>query len=259
MAGKLENRRQDARGGPPANVALWGLPAPVVGITLDLMSTAEAVEELAGSHEFLDHLAYLNQVAEDERRRREQFVEELGEDTKAEFINGQIVVHSPVRLVHLDVGFFVTNLLGNFVLQRGLGKVFSEKCFVRCTRNDYEPDVCYFSQEKCAGWANDKLFFPPPDLVVEVLSPSTERNDRTVKLQDYARHGVGEYWIMDGNAKTVEQHTLPPGRNVYELKARLSSGDHLASVVLAGFTVPAAAFFDARENQRALLALLGQD
>lgn len=221
------------------------------------MSTAEALEELEGSPAFLDHLAHLNQVAEDERRRRERFVEELDEDAKAEFINGQVVVHSPVRRVHLNVGFFVTNLLGNFVMQRGLGEVFSEKCFVRCSRNDYEPDVCFFSQARCAGWENDKLIFAPPDLVVEVLSPSTERNDRTVKLQDYARHGVGEYWIMDGDTNIVEQYTLPPGEDTYELKARLSSGDFLTGVVLAGFNVPVAAFFDARENQQALRALSG--
>ncbi len=220
------------------------------------MSTAEVLKELEDSPEFLDHLAHLNQVAENERRRREQFVNDLDEDTKAEFINGRVVVHSPVRLVHLKVGFFVTNLLGNFVMLRGLGKVFSEKCFVRCHRNDYEPDVCFFSQAKCAGWENDKLFFPPPDLIVEVLSPSTERNDRTVKMQDYALHRVGEYWIMDGDSRIVEQYTLTPGGKVYELKARLSCDDRLASTVLTDFDVPVAAFFDARENQRALRTLL---
>ena len=222
------------------------------------MSTAEALEELESSPEFLDHLAHLNRVAEEERRQRERFTEELDEDTKAEFINGQVVVHSPVRLGHLQAGFFVTNLLGNFVMQHDLGGVFSEKCFIRCTRNDYEPDVCFFSQTKCAGWESAKKIFPPPDLVVEILSPSTERNDRTIKLQDYARHGIGEYWIVDSDARSVEQYTLPLGGREYRLNARLDDQELLASTVLVGFTVPVAAFFGARENQPALRALSGQ-
>ena len=221
------------------------------------MSIATALEELRSSPEFLDHVAQLQEFAEEEARRREQFTNDLDEDTKAEFINGQVVVHSPVRLKHLQAGFFVTNLLGNFVMGRGLGHVFSEKCFVRCQRNDYEPDVCFFTSAKCAGWDKNKMIFPPPDLVAEVLSPSTERNDRTIKLRDYARHGVGEYWIIDADARTVEQYTLPPGAREYEVKVHLSGSDPLASQVLAGFSVPVVAFFDAREHQRALRALFG--
>ena len=222
------------------------------------MSTAEVLKELEDSPEFLDHLAHLNQFAEDERRRRERFTEELDEDVKAEFINGQVVVHSPVRLGHLNASFFITNLLGNFVMPRSLGMIAVEKCFIRCTRNDYEPDICFFTQAKCAGWEPDKKIFPPPDLVVEILSPSTERNDRTIKMRDYARHGVGEYWIVDADAESVEQYTILPGTNEYRLNSRFARHELLISTVLAGFSVRVAAFFDAQENQQALRALSGQ-
>ena len=222
------------------------------------MSVVEALEELKGSTDFLDHLAGLNQVAEEERRRRERFTEELDEEVKAEFINGQVVIHSPARLGHLRASACVVNLLSNFVAQRDLGEVFAEKCFVRCTRNDYEPDVCFFTRARCAGWEPDKKIFPPPDLVAEILSPSTERNDRTTKLRDYARHGVGEYWIVDADARLVEQYLLPPNAREYESGVRLSDGDQLSSVVLAGFSVPVEALFDVKENQRALRAFPGQ-
>jgi Uma2 family endonuclease len=43
-----------------------------------------------------------------------------------------------------------------------------------------------------------------PDLVIEILSPSTAERDRTVKLKLYQRQGVGEYWIVDPETKTVE-------------------------------------------------------
>lgn len=222
------------------------------------MSVEEAIEELMDSPDLLEHVAYLNKVAEDEKRRRKRFYKDLDEDTKAEFINGQIVVHSPVRQAHLQAGFFITNLLGNFSLWRELGVVYSEKCLIRCKRNDYEPDICFFSHAKCAGWGGDKLVFPPPDLVVEILSPSTVSNDRTLKLHDYARHKVREYWIVDADERAVEQYALLSGKKEYGLKNRLSGKDSLSSTVLTGFIVPVSAFFSAGDYERAMRDLLGQ-
>lgn len=221
------------------------------------MSIATALEELESSPELLDHVEHLNRVVEEERRRREQFINDLDEDTKAEFINGQVVVHSPVRLAQIRATGNITVLLKVHCQAHALGEVTTEKALIRCRRNDYEPDVCFFSQAKCEGWRDDKLLFPPPDLVVEVLSPSTERNDRTVKLRDYARHEVAEYWIVDADARTVEQHTRP-SRAGYETVALLDGSDPLTSVAIPGFIVPVVAFFDAQENQQAFRGLLGQ-
>ena len=98
--------------------------------------------------------------------------------------------------------------------------------------------------------------FPPPDLVIEVLSPSTERNDRTIKFQDYAAHGVGEYWIIDADAQVIEQYTLAPGATAYTLLACVTVSDRMRSPTVRGFDVPALAFFDERENGRVLAEFL---
>ena len=222
------------------------------------MSIDTAIAELERSPKLLNHVARLQAFIQNEQRRREQFYHDLNEDTKAEFINGQVIVHSPVRRRHLRASFFAANLLGNFALQRGLGEVYSEKCLIRCQRNDYEPDLCFFGAAQCAGLEENQLIFPPPDLIVEVLSPSTESNDRTLKLDDYAQHGIREYWIVDADERTVEQYVLPADAERYDLKAQLAENGHLASVVLPGFAVPVAALFDARANQLALQALAGQ-
>ncbi len=220
------------------------------------MSIEAAIAELERSPALLDHIAQLQKNAEDEQRRREQFYNDIDEDSKAEFINGQVIMRSPGRAEHLDASFFTTNLVGNFVLSRQLGKVYSEKCLVHCQRNDYEPDVCFFGVAKASSFTAKQRLFPPPDLIVEILAPSTERNDRTLKLRDYARHGISEYWIIDADDRMVEQYVLPPDSLAYELKARLAEGGRLVSVVLPGFGVPVAALFDSGENQRALTILL---
>ena len=219
------------------------------------MSITAALAELERSAGLYEHIHHLQRVVEDEERRREQFYNEIDEQTKAEFINGQIVVHSSAQLDHLKTASYLGNLLGNFALFHQRGEVYTEKCLIRCQRNDSEPDVCFFLAAKVAGFGGKQSVFPPPDLIVEVLSPSTESNDRTLKPHDYARHGVGEYWIVDADERMVEQYVLPPGATGYELKARLPDGAPLTSVVLDGFNVSTAAFFAAEEYQRALQSL----
>jgi len=54
-----------------------------------------------------------------------------------------------------------------------------------------------------------------PDLMVEVLSPSTARHDKIRKKSLYEKHGVKEYWIIDPDAKSIEVHLLTDGK--YEL------------------------------------------
>ena len=63
---------------------------------------------------------------------------------------------------------------------------------VGLTRNDFEPDIVFYGAEKAAALRPDQTTFPPPDLIVEVLSESTEARDRGIKMEDYAAHGVRE-------------------------------------------------------------------
>ena len=64
-----------------------------------------------------------------------------------------------------------------------------------------------------------------PDLIIEILSPSTSRHDRIVKFNLYLRAGVREYWVVDPEDKAISVHVLDNGRyvtNVYGDNDRLS-------------------------------------
>ena len=76
-----------------------------------------------------------------------------------------------------------------------------------------EPDVLVILARRARSLRG--LVDEAPDLVIEVLSPSTKRNDRTRKKRLYEQAGVAEYWIVDLRARAVEQHVLRCGR--YEL------------------------------------------
>jgi Uma2 family endonuclease len=75
-----------------------------------------------------------------------------------------------------------------------------------------------------------------PDLVIEVLSPSTEKRDRTVKLKMYAKFGVQEYWMAKEKTATAEIYRLQQGELV--LVARLGKSGVLTSPLFPGLEIP---------------------
>ena len=84
---------------------------------------------------------------EDERKqlRYAYFLNELAEQTKAEFIDGKIIVHSPAKQKHIDANTSLTAILKIHVEQNKLGWLASEKALVKMKNsdNDFEPDICF--------------------------------------------------------------------------------------------------------------------
>ena len=179
----------------------------------------------------------------------------MTENDKAEFINGEMVMHSPVKLRHNEAVRNLLVLLSIHVQQRDLGLVGFEKLLISLTRNDYEPDLCFFCVEHAIDFAPDQMRFPAPDFIVEVLSPSTEANDRGVKFEDYAAHGVAEYWLIDPVSETVEQYLLESDVFILQIKARTGT---ITSLAVAGFEIPIRAIFDAAEHAAALQQLFAR-
>lgn len=191
----------------------------------------------------------LEQMLAHEQQERQSFYNQINEDDKAEFINGEMVFHSPVRLWHYRAGKRLLVLLDTFVQKHDLGLVGYEKLMISLSRNDYEPDLCYFRKEKTDRFAPDQMRFPAPDLVVEILSESTEQRDRGVKMEDYALHGIDEYWLIDPETEIVEQY-LRQG-DAYDLHLKLNAGS-LESQVIPSFAIPVRAIFDDEVNRQTL-------
>ncbi len=184
----------------------------------------------------------LNEAWEAEQRRRHQFWADADEGVKAEFINGEIIYHSPVYGRHWMASTQLVRRLVPYVYDNKLGQVAYEKVMIRLTRNDYEPDICFWTTERAAGFGQKQSAFPAPDFVVEILSDSTRERDYGVKFTDYARHGVGEYWIVDADARTVEQYLLDG--ETFALSQKLKEGV-LRSDVVSGFAVSLHEIFEA--------------
>lgn len=197
--------------------------------------------------------ARLNTALEAEKRRRLEFYRDIDDDTKAEFINGEIVIHSPVKKEHTEATGFLYKTLDTFVRIFRLGFVGFEKVMSAFNRNDYEPDVVFFGTDKADKFVQGQWKYPPPDFVVEVLSESTEDKDRGIKMADYEAHGVAEYWIIDPLEQSVEQYFLQNGR--YKLHLKTGQGI-IESRVVPGFSIEVRAIFDERANLEALRRIL---
>jgi len=195
----------------------------------------------------------LQAALEQEQTERQKFYALVDENRKMEFINGKIVFQSPVKKRHNTATGKLYKLLDTFADLFELGFTGIEKIMVSLTRNDYEPDICFWSAKRAKTFDDDQMQFPAPDFVAEVLSKSTEKIDRKIKFEDYAKHGVSEYWIVAPKTKSVEQYKLVRGQ--YELIFKASEGT-IKSFSIKGFEIPIEAIFDEKANLKALRDLL---
>ncbi len=216
------------------------------------MNTA-FLQPIINSPDLPKYIAKLTEIYQSEQEKRTDFYNQITENDKAEFINGRAIFHSPVRKKHNDVSGNLQLLLQAYVLKNNLGRVYVEKLMIELTRNSYEPDLCFFEKKIVKSFDEDQMLFPPPEFVVEILSKSTEKNDRGIKFTDYAQHNIKEYWIIDPTKKTVEQYFLSHGQ--YDLNLKSHEGE-IESKVIKGFRIPIKAIFSEKENLKTLQTII---
>lgn len=188
-----------------------------------------------------------------EEIKRQDFYKQVDKNSKIEFINGEIFIGPPETLSQNSAIGQIYTLLSIYASKHNLGFVGIEKIMVSLTRNDYEPDLCFFGQATAKSFQADQMRFPAPDLVVEVVSKSTEKIDRSIKFEDYAAHKVSEYWIIDPDKETLEQYLLE--EESYQLNFKSNDGVVHCQAV-KGFDLPVKAIFNEQDNILALQNLL---
>ncbi len=151
-----------------------------------------------------------------------------------EIIDGDHVVNPAPTPRHQAVVISLATQLFQKVQATGQGRVFVSPIDVELSPHDIvQPDLVVVLQE------HREIVLPTriqgtPDLVVEVLSDSTEQLDRVLKKAIYQRAGVPEYWIVDPRRQQIEQYVLS-AEGVYELRQR--AGEAITSYRLSGLTV----------------------
>jgi Uma2 family endonuclease len=120
-----------------------------------------------------------------------------------EIIEGELYVNPAPNLRHQTISFNLVLLIGTYVRERALGRVYFAPCDVVLSETDVlQPDLFFVSAAREA-LLTDANVQGAPDLVIEILSPSTRNLDESVKLARYERFGVDEYWIVDPEARSI--------------------------------------------------------
>ncbi|MEW6698627.1 MAG: Uma2 family endonuclease, partial [Bacillota bacterium] len=128
----------------------------------------------------------------------------LDDDNQYELMEGELFMVPSPGIKHQRVTTRLAGLLEGFVYENKLGEVFvAPTDIVFDDRNVLQPDILYIAQERLSI-IKDVNIQGPPDLAVEVLSPSTARRDRLEKSRLYLIHGVKEYWLVDPEDRIVE-------------------------------------------------------
>lgn len=156
-----------------------------------------------------------------------------------EIIDGEHYVNPAPNTKHQRIGKKLVIALTIYAESRGIGEVFwAPYDVVLSSFNVVEPDIIFVSaaRKQIITETNIK---GAPDLVIEILSPSTRKYDESVKLKLYDAMGITEYWIVD------------PDRESVSIYRRTSSGFALASAagdlttpLIPGFSLPVRAIFE---------------
>jgi Uma2 family endonuclease len=127
-----------------------------------------------------------------------------------EILEGDLFVSPAPKTKHQIVSLNLAAMLHQHVRKHQLGRVLTAPTDVVLSRtNVVQPDLLFISK-KHQQILTEKNVQGAPDLIVEILSEFTEEQDRTLKLQIYARHGVKEYGLIDPEAETLEAYELDP-------------------------------------------------
>lgn len=160
-----------------------------------------------------------------------------------ELIAGEHFVTASPNTRHQRFVLRLAAALHGFVREHRLGEVFVAPYDVVLSRHDVVvPDVIFVSVAR-EGVVGPAHAAGAPDLVVEVLSPSTHRRDELLKRDVYESTGVDEYWIVDTQGETVKVFRRDGERFGRPRLLSVRDGDALATALLPGLELPLAELF----------------
>lgn len=156
------------------------------------------------------------------------------ETRRYELLEGELVRTPSPDTYHQGILRNLLRLVDAFVRSHELGTVYLAPLDVVLGEDVVQPDLLFISPQR-AGIIQPQEIRGAPDLIVEILSPSTAERDRTYKRTLYARHGVREYWLVDPDTKTIEVLSL--GKAGYRTARRYEGAQPVASPLLAGLSI----------------------
>lgn len=158
-----------------------------------------------------------------------------GENLRVEWVDGEVILMSPVAIKHVRIGNWLVQVLGLYIQAKKLGELLGPEFMIRLHHSKVSrrvPDLLFVSRANQSNLKTNHLE-GPPELAIEVVSPDSVARDWREKYQEYEAAGVLEYWIIDPLTETFEASVRnADGKFV---KVALDSDGVLHSSTVPGF------------------------
>lgn len=170
-----------------------------------------------------------------EKRLNLNYYKLLPEGAPYQLIEGELIMTPAPNPMHQIISSMLFKRLSHFVDTTKTGIVlYSPIDLYLDDENAFQPDLILILNEK-KGIIKEDGIYGPPDLVIEVISPSTASYDIREKFRVYERSGVKEYWIVDPQMSSVEIYFNEDGH--FSLITKVEGGGRFESLLLKGFEI----------------------
>ena len=155
-----------------------------------------------------------------------------------EYVKGELVPMPPATMIHGEISSKLHIRLGLHVQENRLGQLYIAETTFQLDDRAVKPDIAFVLTDRLPE-NREKASPVPPDLAVEVVSPSDKHYDVTEKALAYLRSGTRLVWVIEPVAKTVMVYRSETDFTVLNYEDTLTGED-----VVEGFTCPVAQLFE---------------
>lgn len=171
----------------------------------------------------------------------QEYLQMSDDFNRHEIIEGEHYVTPSPSKRHQKISIKLSAILYLWVEDHSLGEVFTAPYDVVLSDTDVVvPDLLFVSKSR-SSISYEENVQGAPDLIVEILSPSTSKRDLGIKKTLYEKFGVAEYWVIDPDQKSIEIFTLEVGK--FSRHIRLTFKDQLTSSLFPGLQIPLSQIF----------------
>ena len=182
------------------------------------------VTQLTETETFTDRMSY------------EQFLAWAGEETHAEWVEGEVIEFIPPTERHQEFSMWLGSLLYFFVRMKRMGKVLAAPFEMKLDviPSSRQPDIIV-TLTSSAGRMDGKRLNGAADLAVEIISDDSVTRDRRDKFAEYAKAGVSEYWIIDPRLGRYSFHAYALADEDYFTEIPADAEGAVHSLIVPGF------------------------
>lgn len=152
-----------------------------------------------------------------------------------EILDGELSVTPAPRTKHQSISGHLYRILSNHIEANRLGEIYAAPTdVILAPTTVVQPDLVFVGNDRL-GIITERAIEGAPNLVVEILSPTTERMDRQVKAQLYAKYQVPHFWIIDPDRQSLEAQELAIDQ--YQLVVKAQNSDVFVPSLFPGLSI----------------------